>query len=149
MILHFSHIGLTDGLTFMIPFGWSLRLGSGCRDGRRYRVVVLPLRAKLPAHSSRTADGSNYLAQTAVRMRSGLIVPAQRAIAVFATTIPVTLQASHCEAATAHGELLSRRGGRLGIDALHSALLRGNMPGGQNTRGLAGDGHRELEMRGE
>ncbi|HEY5285754.1 MAG TPA: hypothetical protein VIJ50_01445 [Solirubrobacteraceae bacterium] len=25
MILHFSHIGLTDGLTFMIPFGWSLR----------------------------------------------------------------------------------------------------------------------------
>jgi hypothetical protein len=23
MILHFSHIGLTDGLTFMIPFGWS------------------------------------------------------------------------------------------------------------------------------
>jgi hypothetical protein len=48
MILHFSHIGLTDGLTFMIPFGWSLRHGSGCRDGRRYRVVVLPSRAKLP-----------------------------------------------------------------------------------------------------
>jgi hypothetical protein len=23
MILHFSHIGLTDGRTFMIPFGWS------------------------------------------------------------------------------------------------------------------------------
>jgi hypothetical protein len=23
MILHFSHIGLTDGLTFMIPFGCS------------------------------------------------------------------------------------------------------------------------------
>jgi hypothetical protein len=22
MILHFSHIGLTDGRTFMIPFGW-------------------------------------------------------------------------------------------------------------------------------
>jgi hypothetical protein len=21
MILHFSHIGLTDGLTFMVPFG--------------------------------------------------------------------------------------------------------------------------------
>jgi hypothetical protein len=41
MILHFSHIGLTDGLTFMIPFGWSLRHGSGCRDGRRYHVVVL------------------------------------------------------------------------------------------------------------
>jgi hypothetical protein len=50
MILHFSHIGLTDGLTFMIPFGWSLRPGSGCRDGRRYRVVVLPSCAKAPAH---------------------------------------------------------------------------------------------------
>jgi hypothetical protein len=23
MTLHFSHIGLTDGRTFMIPFGWS------------------------------------------------------------------------------------------------------------------------------
>jgi hypothetical protein len=49
MILHFSHIGLTDGLTFMIPFGWSLRPGSGCRDGRRYRVVVVPSCAKLRA----------------------------------------------------------------------------------------------------
>jgi hypothetical protein len=42
MILHFSHIGLTDGRTFMIPFGCSglvRRLGSGGRDGRRYRVV--------------------------------------------------------------------------------------------------------------
>jgi hypothetical protein len=38
MILHFSHIGLTDGLTFMIPFGWSRRPGSGCRSGRRYQV---------------------------------------------------------------------------------------------------------------
>jgi hypothetical protein len=49
MILHFSHIGLTDGLTFMIPFGWSLRLGSGCRDGRRYQVVAVLSRAKLLA----------------------------------------------------------------------------------------------------
>jgi hypothetical protein len=39
MILHFSHIGLTDGLTFMIPFGWFRRPGSGCRGGRRYLVV--------------------------------------------------------------------------------------------------------------
>jgi hypothetical protein len=46
MILHFSHIGLTDGLTFMIPFGWSLRLGSGCRGGCRYQVVVVLSRAK-------------------------------------------------------------------------------------------------------
>jgi hypothetical protein len=29
MILHFSHIGFTDGLTFMIPFGSSLRPGCG------------------------------------------------------------------------------------------------------------------------
>jgi hypothetical protein len=39
MILHFSHIGFTDGLTFMIPFGgWIPGLGSGGRPGRRYRV---------------------------------------------------------------------------------------------------------------
>ena len=40
MILHFSHIGLTDGLTFMIPFRLRFfpRPGSGCRTGRRYRA---------------------------------------------------------------------------------------------------------------
>jgi hypothetical protein len=32
MILHFSHIGFTDGLTFMIPFGSSLILGAGRRS---------------------------------------------------------------------------------------------------------------------
>src|SRR3954470_4976937 len=37
MILHFSHIGLTDGRTFMVPFGWITRAGgSGDRCGRRY-----------------------------------------------------------------------------------------------------------------
>jgi len=46
MILHFSHIGLTDGLTFMIPFGWSRRPGSGDRCGRRYRVVDTLSRAR-------------------------------------------------------------------------------------------------------
>jgi hypothetical protein len=46
MILHFSHIGLTDGLTFMIPFGGLFRrLGSGRRDGCRYRVVEMLSRA--------------------------------------------------------------------------------------------------------
>jgi hypothetical protein len=53
MILHFSHIGLTDGLTFMIPFGWSLRPGSGClgcRHPTRYRVVVLPWCTEPSAH---------------------------------------------------------------------------------------------------
>jgi hypothetical protein len=38
MILHFSHIGLTDGLTFMIPFG-------ACVPAAR---LWLPLRPPLP-----------------------------------------------------------------------------------------------------
>jgi len=38
MILHFSHIGLTDGLTFMIPFG-------GWVPATR---LWLPLRPPLP-----------------------------------------------------------------------------------------------------
>jgi hypothetical protein len=42
MTLHFSHIGLTDGLTFMIPFEALFRRpGSGGRPGRRYRIVDL------------------------------------------------------------------------------------------------------------
>jgi len=57
MILHFSHIGLTDGLTFMIPFGWSRRPGSGCRRGRRYQVVDTLSRAQTTSRSSRTLDG--------------------------------------------------------------------------------------------
>ena len=36
MILHFSHIGLTDGRTFMIPFGWF-------RTGRLWQPLRLPL----------------------------------------------------------------------------------------------------------
>jgi hypothetical protein len=39
MILHFSHIGLTDGLTFMIPFG-------GWVPATR---LWLPLRPPLPS----------------------------------------------------------------------------------------------------
>src|SRR5919197_4591760 len=37
MILHFSHIGLTDGRTFMVPFGWITR------TGRLWRPVRPPL----------------------------------------------------------------------------------------------------------
>jgi hypothetical protein len=60
MILHFSHIGLTDGLTFMIPFGDLFRrLGSGGRSGRRYRVEDMPARAQIASRLSRTPDGSN------------------------------------------------------------------------------------------
>jgi hypothetical protein len=39
-ILHFSHIGLTDGLTFMIPFGWIRWVGSGRRYGCRYHPWI-------------------------------------------------------------------------------------------------------------
>jgi hypothetical protein len=39
MILHFSHIGLTDGRTFMVPFGWSgdsaLAAGTAAATGSR------------------------------------------------------------------------------------------------------------------
>jgi hypothetical protein len=46
MILHFSHIGLTDGRTFTADslsisgklWSWFLGLGSGDRYGRRYRA---------------------------------------------------------------------------------------------------------------
>src|ERR1700732_3153218 len=66
MILHFSHIGLTDGLTFMIPFG-------GWVPATR---LWLPLRPPLPGRggapaqidnraSSRTPDGSKSYALAA------------------------------------------------------------------------------------
>jgi hypothetical protein len=51
MILHFSHIGLTDGLTFMIPFGvWvpATRLWLPLRHplpGRGYAVTRANRRA--------------------------------------------------------------------------------------------------------
>jgi hypothetical protein len=42
MILHFSHIGLTDGLTFMIPFGWRASMPHG-RVGTVARTVSMRL----------------------------------------------------------------------------------------------------------
>jgi hypothetical protein len=39
MILHFSHIGFTDGLTFMIPFGSSLRPAAAAAAWQSFRVV--------------------------------------------------------------------------------------------------------------
>jgi hypothetical protein len=49
MILHFSHIGLTDGLTFMFPFG----------GGAPATRLWLPLRPPLPSrgHALARADG--------------------------------------------------------------------------------------------
>ena len=39
MILHFSHIGLTDGRTFMIPFGWMTgAVALAAASGRRYQT---------------------------------------------------------------------------------------------------------------
>src|SRR5471030_629584 len=56
MILHFSHIGLTDGLTFMIPF-------------RRWVPAArlwLPLRPPLPSrgHASAQAKGGSRTGRT-------------------------------------------------------------------------------------
>src|SRR5487761_2032701 len=56
MILHFSHIGLTDGLTFMIPF-------------RRWVPAArlwLPLRPPLPSrgHASAQANGGSRTGRT-------------------------------------------------------------------------------------
>jgi len=52
MILHFSHIGFTDGRTFMVPFGSTTRTGgSGDRYGRRYHpagTVVARLNLAAP-----------------------------------------------------------------------------------------------------
>src|SRR3954452_1786509 len=57
MILHFSHIGFTDGRTFMIPFGWPPRRGgSGARRGRRYHAPGAVTRRSLPAPSATEQD---------------------------------------------------------------------------------------------
>jgi hypothetical protein len=58
MILHFSHIGFTDGRTFMIPFGWSQRPGSGGRDGPRY-LVEDKFAARNAFACARTVDSSS------------------------------------------------------------------------------------------
>jgi hypothetical protein len=39
MILHFSHIGLTDGRTFMVPFGYGL---SGLALAARAAAATIP-----------------------------------------------------------------------------------------------------------
>src|SRR5450631_199427 len=43
------------------------RLGSGCRCGRRYRVVDLPWRRRNPWRSGRTPDGSKFARAEASR----------------------------------------------------------------------------------
>jgi hypothetical protein len=52
MILHFSHIGLTDGRTFMIPFGSVISEPAlAAAEGRRYRS---PTRAHAKARTTQT-----------------------------------------------------------------------------------------------
>jgi len=61
MILHFSHIGLTDGLTFMFPFRRLefRRHGSGCRCGSRYRTDDAPAAEDHASDLGTTQNGSN------------------------------------------------------------------------------------------
>src|SRR5215207_5736403 len=50
MILHFSHIGFTDGRTFMIPFGVESRRGG---SGDRSATATMPPERTLRACPSR------------------------------------------------------------------------------------------------
>ena len=56
MILHFSHIGLTDGRTFMVPFGCCLyELGSGRRCRLPLPIAELARAGEAPeAHEAET-----------------------------------------------------------------------------------------------
>jgi hypothetical protein len=55
MILHFSHIGLTDGLTFMIPFG-----GSCSGDAALAAVAAAATESWItPAQAERLALGQD------------------------------------------------------------------------------------------
>src|SRR5215213_342063 len=59
MILHFSHIGFTDGRTFMIPFELVVRTGgSGDRCGRRYHPPERVAARRWPAGLSATGEYS-------------------------------------------------------------------------------------------
>jgi hypothetical protein len=64
MILHFSHIGLTDGRTFMIPFGrCSRRGGSGGRAGHRYHAPGAHVARERLAAPSATKQNTKRLRQ--------------------------------------------------------------------------------------
>jgi hypothetical protein len=56
MILHFSHIGLTDGRTFMIPFG------ALCPDGVALETGAVA--ATIPRSGLQHADGPLGLSAT-------------------------------------------------------------------------------------
>ena len=58
MILHFSHIGLTDGLTFMIPFGWSGDQALAAVAAAATWAWMSSRARQNGSRSSRTQDGS-------------------------------------------------------------------------------------------
>src|SRR4051794_19453148 len=70
MILHFSHIGLTDGRTFMIPFGrCSRRGGSGGRAGHRYHAPgahVARVHLAVPSATKQNTKRFRHVSKVAV-----------------------------------------------------------------------------------
>src|SRR5262245_31868058 len=75
MILHFSHIGLTDGRTFMVPFGGITR------TGRLWRPVRPPLPS--PGNGGGTPEPRGSRARPS-RIAKGLVRPRRRPAAVLA-----------------------------------------------------------------
>src|SRR6516225_11106516 len=91
MILHFSHIGLTDGLTFMIPFG----------DWVPARWLWLPLRPPLPPRREALVRVRNR------RLRAELPILATPAPPQHAPRGPAT-PTTRSAAGLASGALLAR-----------------------------------------
>jgi hypothetical protein len=81
MILHFSHIGFTDGRTFMIPFGSvisepALAAVKGCRyrsaDARARRGRAQRRRSTIAKGRLPAADGSRAIAEAFGALRGDI-----------------------------------------------------------------------------
>ena len=89
MILHFSHIGLTDGRTFMIPFGrCSRRGGSGGRAGHRYHAPGAHVARRCLAAPSATKQNTK-------RLRHPLIAVWTALSAILLAQTPILVHDSH------------------------------------------------------
>src|SRR3569833_1656345 len=79
LFLHFSHIGLTDGRTFLVPFGFLSRRGrSGGRAGRRYEApgaVVHAWASRPRARQRRIAMAAGGPGPMSGRCLGGRMVP--------------------------------------------------------------------------
>src|SRR5215213_9290628 len=108
MILHFSHIGFTDGRTFMIPFGvGSRRGGSGDRVGHRYHAPGAHV-ARLPlARLSATKQNTKRLRRVMSRGGAASILAVSAAFAAAAGAEPVPSWSPRGPTSTA----LGREGG--------------------------------------